>query len=101
MAKANDAAEAKPLTTAEDNPQAGMTRDEFNALVKRAESGDMKSFAQLREALNSGDYANWSQWFDFVYGDPVRLLRITLGMEASGKDRLASVLGAERSMNQV
>jgi hypothetical protein len=101
MAKANDAAADKLPRAAEDNPPAGMTRDEFNALVKRAESGDMKSFAQLREALNSGDYANWSQWFDDKYGHPVRLLKITLGMEASGKDRLASVVAAERSMNQV
>jgi hypothetical protein len=101
MAKANDAAEAKPLTTAEDNPPAGMTQDEFEALVKRAESGDMKSFAQLREALSSGDYANGSQWFDNKYGDPVWMLKIMLGMKASGEHRLASVLGAERSMNQV
>jgi hypothetical protein len=101
MAKANDAAEAKPLTTAVAKKPAKMTHAEFSALVKRAESGDLKSLPQLREALNSGDCADWSRWLTASYGDPVWPLKISLAAAASGTERLASVVASQRKMDQI
>jgi hypothetical protein len=78
-----------------------MTWDEFIGLVKRAESGDRKALPQLREALKSGDYANWTRWLRDSYGNPAGWLKTSLAVAASGKDRLASVEASEAKMDQI
>jgi hypothetical protein len=88
-------------TTAEAKPPAKMTWDEFIGLVKRAESGDRKALHQFREALKSGDYANWTRWLCDSYGNPAGWLKTSLAIAASGKERPASLEASEAKMDQI
>jgi hypothetical protein len=55
MAEASDTTEAKTPATAEAKPPAKLTWDEFNGLVKRAESGDRKALPRLRLHIRTTD----------------------------------------------
>jgi hypothetical protein len=93
MAETNGTAEAKP--------PAKMSWDEFNGLVKRAQKGDRECLPQLREALKSGDYPNWSRWFRDTFGNPADWLNYALAELAGGKSDLAVVEAIGAKMDQL
>jgi hypothetical protein len=101
MAETKGTAEPTPPATREGKPPAKMTSDELDELVKRAKKGDRKCLPQLREALKSGDYPNWSRWFRDQYGNPAEWLKDSLARMAGGEDNLAVWEASEATMDQL
>ena len=101
MAKTSDKAMASPPATVEAKLPAKLTWDEFRALVKRAENGDKKCLPQLRDALKSGDHANWSRWFRDTFGNPVEWLKNSLGYSIAGENELAVIEATRAQMDEV
>lgn len=100
MVATNGATEAKPLALAEAKPPAKLTWDEFLGLVKRAEKGDRESLPQLREALKSGDYPNWSRWFRNGHGNPAEWLKSSLA-RSGGEENLAMIEASDAKMDEL
>jgi hypothetical protein len=83
------------------NPSAKLTWNEFRALVKRADKGDRKGLARLREVLASGDHPDWARWFRDTYGNPAEWLSGSLAKWAGGEDRLAMEEASQATMNKL
>lgn len=100
MADANDTSTATaPAAAAE--PPAKMTWDELNALSKRAEKGDRSCLPQLRKALKSGDYPNWSRRIRDTLGNPADWLETSLAGLGGGKNDLAMIEASKIKMDQL
>jgi hypothetical protein len=87
--------------TAKTEPAAKkLTWDEFHSLVKRAEKGDRKCLPELRDALKSPEYPNWSTWFRNSHGSPAHWLQGTLARFGSDSD-LARVEASEAKLEEL
>jgi hypothetical protein len=101
MAEANGATVPNPPVQAESQPPAKLTWDQLRGRVKQANGGDAKDLPRLREALESGDYRNWSRWLRETHGNPAEWLKCSLARSAGGKDSLATIEAAEEKMKEV
>jgi hypothetical protein len=100
MAQERDGKEISTTST-EPKPPEKLTRKGLNELVTRAADGDRGSLRLLREALKSGDYPNWSQWFLDAYGNPVVWLKHSLGVSAGGKNDLAVTEAVQQEIQRI
>ena len=78
-----------------------MTWDEFHGLVMRADKGDKKCLPELREALKSGDYPEWSRSLSDTHGNPAEWLKNSLVKMVAGEKNLAMIAAAEAKMDQL
>jgi len=101
MAETSQTAGAETPATVGAKAPEKMTWDEFRGLVRRAEKGDKTSLPQLREAVKSGDYPNWSRWLRETLGNPAEWLSHSLAVWVGGKENLAMGEAVEGKLNQL
>jgi hypothetical protein len=100
MARTRGGKEISTIST-ETKPPQKLTRKGLVELVNRAKNGDRKGLGLLREALKSGDYPNWSREFLDVYGNPVVLLKYSLGVRYGAKNDLAAIEAVEQEIQRI